>query len=127
MAGRPRYRPTREQRKTVQILAAADMDQEEIAIVIGIDAKTLRANFSDELRNGLVRVRASLLRSLFEAAKRGHVGAQKALLAATSPTPPKAVRRPLLGKKAQAQKDAETASAGTVWDDLINPDRRRAN
>ena len=48
------FEPTEEQRRTVKALSGYGVPQEGIAVHIGIDAKTLRKHFRDELdRNRL--------------------------------------------------------------------------
>ena len=60
--------PTDEQRRTVKALSGYGVPQEGIAIHIGIDAKTLRKHFRDDLDRGSVEATAKVAQSLFHLA-----------------------------------------------------------
>ena len=49
MAGRKAHTPSAEQRKSVEAMSAYGIPQEDIASVIGLDSKTLRKYYSEEL------------------------------------------------------------------------------
>lgn len=66
--GRPHFEPTSEQRLTVQIMSACGMPQEQIAIHIGVDAKTLRKALRAELKNGSETANGLVAQSLFKKA-----------------------------------------------------------
>lgn len=91
------------------------MPQERIARVIGIDAKTLRKHFAEELEIGSAKLEAQLAQNLLRIAQ-GHD--RQALIATifalksrfgwveAAPAPKEAP----LGKKAQRQANAENAA-----------------
>ena len=62
------FDPTEDQRRTVKALAGYGVPQEGIAIHIGIDAKTLRKHFRDELDRGSVEATAKVAQTLFHLA-----------------------------------------------------------
>jgi len=62
------FTPTDEQRRTVRALSGYGVPQEGIAIHIGIDAKTLRKHFRDDLDRGSVEATAKVAQSLFHLA-----------------------------------------------------------
>jgi hypothetical protein len=62
------FTPTDEQRRTVRALSGYGVPQEGIAIHIGIDAKTLRKYFRDDLDRGSVEATAKVAQSLFHLA-----------------------------------------------------------
>jgi hypothetical protein len=62
------FQPTDEQRRTVRALSGYGVPQDGIAIHIGIDAKTLRKHFRDELDRGSVEATAKVAQSLFHLA-----------------------------------------------------------
>jgi hypothetical protein len=109
------------------------MTREEIAIAIGIDRDTLVKHYEAELSKGALERRMEVFQGLHAAAKRGNSGAAKAYLAAEpqlaaalqpeqpdAPTAtPAAPKAPALGKKEQAQVDAQTAPVGTEWGNLL--------
>ena len=47
--GRPAFAPSAEQRKQVETMAGYGIPEEDIALVLGIDPKTLRKHFRLEL------------------------------------------------------------------------------
>jgi len=66
-----RYDPTPEQRRTVKTMAGFGVPQEDIATFLGVDAKTLRKHFRDELDRGTVEANAKVAQSLFQMATQG--------------------------------------------------------
>jgi hypothetical protein len=121
--GRPFFKVTRANRNVVEQLLAVGEKQELIAATIGCSVVTLRAKFGEELKFGAARRRAEVLSMLYRAARTGNVAAIKRLdelmhLSASEGALPKP--KPL-GKKAQAQLDAEMAGEGTSWADLLKP------
>ena len=66
------FEPTEEQRRTVKALSGYGVPQDGIAIHIGIDAKTLRKHFRDELDRGSVEATAKVAQSLFAMATKGN-------------------------------------------------------
>src|ERR1700722_3697261 len=64
----PMFEPTEDQRRTVRALSGYGVPQDGIAIHIGIDAKTLRKHFRDELDRGSVEATAKVAQTLFHLA-----------------------------------------------------------
>lgn len=66
--GRPSFKPTPEQRSSVQLMAGHGWEQDKIAKLLKIQAKTLRKHFREELDNGAVNVEAALVAAQFKRA-----------------------------------------------------------
>src|SRR4051795_11715305 len=64
------------QRRQVEALAAYGIPEADIGRVIGIDPKTLRKHYRDELDLGATKANAQVAGFLFAAAKGGNVTAQ---------------------------------------------------
>jgi hypothetical protein len=62
------FEPTDEQRRTVKALSGYGVPQDGIAIHIGVDPKTLRKHFRDELDRGSVEATAKVAQTLFHLA-----------------------------------------------------------
>ncbi len=62
------FEPTEEQRRTVKALSGYGVPQDGIAIHIGVDPKTLRKHFRDELDRGSVEATAKVAQTLFHLA-----------------------------------------------------------
>lgn len=73
---KPPHEPTPEQRQIVQLHATVGTDQETIARIIGIDPKTLRKHYRDELDVALAKANATIGGALFNKAKNGDTAAQ---------------------------------------------------
>jgi DNA-binding XRE family transcriptional regulator len=73
---RASHKPTDSIRKKVQMLVVAGATQEQVASIIGIDAKTLRKHYREELTNSKTEATASVAGKLFKAAMSGNVTAQ---------------------------------------------------
>jgi hypothetical protein len=73
---RPPHEPTKATRDTVSLHALVGTPQETIASVLGIDAKTLRLHYRDELDHALAKANATIGGSLFNKAKSGDTAAQ---------------------------------------------------
>jgi DNA-binding XRE family transcriptional regulator len=67
----PKHQPTAEQRKTVKAMIGYGITQADIATVIGIDPKTLRLHYPEEIARGAVEANAQVAQSLFQAATKG--------------------------------------------------------
>jgi len=65
---RPRHEPNAFHRRQVEAMAAYGVPEKDIARVIGIDAKTLRKHYRDELDTGQVKATAKVAESLFRKA-----------------------------------------------------------
>jgi len=62
---RPRFIPTDEQRRTVKLMSAYGIKQEEIATMVGLrSTKSLRKHFRRELDRGAIEATAQLVRTL---------------------------------------------------------------
>ncbi|MGE4048655.1 MAG: hypothetical protein AB7F35_27630 [Acetobacteraceae bacterium] len=64
--------PTDEQRRMVRAFAGFGVPQPDIATHLGIDPKTLRRNFREELDRGLIEANAKVAQSLFRMATEGN-------------------------------------------------------
>ena len=70
------HQPDPSQRRQVEALAAYGIPETEISRVVGIDPKTLRKHYRDELDLGETKANAQVAGFLFNAAKSGNVTAQ---------------------------------------------------
>ena len=73
---RPPHQPDPSHRKQVEAMAAYGIPESDIARVLGIDPKTLRKHYRDELDLGATKANAQVAGYLFTAAKGGNVSAQ---------------------------------------------------
>lgn len=105
------------------------MSATNIALRVGLSEPTLRQYYFRELSEGATLARAVLVERQWERAKEGVVGAARFIREEfekgeaavpvgrrAAPAEPKAEK---LGKKAQADADAQTAHKGTSWGDLL--------
>ena len=74
--GRRAHRPDPSQRRQVEALAAYGIPAADISGVVGIDPKTLRKYYREELDFGETKANAQVAGFLFSAAKNGNVTAQ---------------------------------------------------
>ena len=74
--GRRAHQPDPSQRKQVEALAAYGIPEANIAKVIGIDPKTLRKCYREELDLGETKANAQVAGFLFSNARNGNVTAQ---------------------------------------------------
>jgi hypothetical protein len=74
--GRRAHKPDPAQRRQVEAMAAYGIPADDISRVVGIDAKTLRKHYRDELDLGETKANAQIAGFLFNAAKSGNVTAQ---------------------------------------------------
>ena len=74
--GRPAHQPDPAQRKQVEALAAYGIPEGDISRVVGIDPKTLRKHYRDELDLGQTKANAQIAGFLYNSAKNGNVTAQ---------------------------------------------------
>lgn len=125
--GRPPHVPTRETQDMVESLSGFGIPQEDIGRLVGIDPKTLRLHYAEQIELGGIKATAKVAQNLFSmACKPNREGLQAAIFwlrvrahwSEYSPRPP-LVEEPL-GKKAAAEADALTAGQGTEWGHLIN-------
>ncbi|KAB0682020.1 hypothetical protein [Aureimonas leprariae] len=133
--GRPAYRPSLDERQTVEEMKFCGESDATIARSLGISEPTLRKHFVDELNNGHANRRKEVIGLMFQSARSGNVSAQKKLeeigrVAGAEAeferqSKPRAEAR--LGKKEQAKREAETAGAGTDWGDDLDVGSARLN
>jgi hypothetical protein len=69
------HEPTQESRQLVQLHTTVGTDQETIARVLGIDPKTLRKHYRDELDIARAKANATIGGALFNKAKSGDTAA----------------------------------------------------
>jgi hypothetical protein len=131
--GRPPHAPTERDRKTVQAMASYGVPQDEIAFVIGIDAKTLRKHYYRELTIAATVANSTVAQSLFQiATMQDHTAAKVAAAKfwlecragwkrASAEQQERDFAPEFLGKKAQQARAAATAGAGTEWGDDLTP------
>jgi len=65
------FEPTDEQNRQVEALSGLGLPQEQIALIIGCDAKTLRKHFGEKLKIGEAKATAKVAQSLFQKAVSG--------------------------------------------------------
>ncbi len=117
---------------------AAVITQAEIAIVLGVDEKTLRKHYREELDRGIYKANAKVGANLFKIATgTGREAVTAAIFwlktragwSEYSPPPapkspaPKKEQKPL-GKKAQADADAMLPPDDQDWAELVPANRR---
>ena len=71
MMPRPKHEPTEANRQVVKQYAMMGVTQDELARVLGIDAKTLRLYYRDELDLSTIKANVAIGGSLFNKAKSG--------------------------------------------------------
>jgi len=74
--GRRAHRPDPAQRRQVEAMAAYGIPETDISRVVGVDPKTLRKCYREELDLGETKANAQVAGFLFSAAKSGNVTAQ---------------------------------------------------
>ncbi len=67
------HRPDGDTRRMVSELAGVGIRQDEIARIIGIDSRTLRKHYNDELDNAAVKKNLEVANRLYEKALEGDV------------------------------------------------------
>ena len=75
--GRPAYKPTEQDKKTVEMMTACGIPQTEVAVCIGggMTVKTLRKHFRKELLTARTEANAEVANSLFQQAVNGNTSA----------------------------------------------------
>lgn len=121
--GRPSFAKNKENQLLVINLRAAGWSEEQVAIFMQCDPKTLRKHFSRELAHGALFLEGIALQGLTKRALEGNVGALKEVLtiarAANAPAAPRQpAKAPALGKKEQMAASAKAPPQG--WGDLLN-------
>ena len=124
-AGRPAHVPTDDTRTMVESLSGFGIPQTEIARLVGIDPKTLRFHYADQIELGTIKATAKVAQNLFTmACKPTREGLSAAIFwlkvrAGWSEYAPKRVEESP-GKKEAAERDALTAGDGNEWGRLVN-------
>lgn len=132
--GRKSHRPSPQGREKVAVLRGGGATEEEIALQLGLDPKTLRKYYSRELDHGLELARNAALAKLYEKGMQGdgNTAALRAFLAETekgkaakimreqrahrTPVEPVAPAPKPVGKKEARQAEAaEAAEAGSMY------------
>lgn len=67
-AGRPAHQPTKETKDAVQLMAAAGVNHDAIATIVGISDETLRKHYATELEYGNSKVVAAVAGALVKRA-----------------------------------------------------------
>ena len=65
------FEPSADQRRMVQVLSGIGVPQDQIALLIGVDAKTLRKSCRDDLDRGVAEANVKVGQTLFSMATRG--------------------------------------------------------
>lgn len=66
--GRPAHEPTEQSRRQVEAMAGYGVPAEDIGRVLGIDAKTLRKYYREELDTGRVKANSKVAEALYRKA-----------------------------------------------------------
>lgn len=128
MAGRPAFKPTKDQRADVEIMKADGWSNDRIALQLRISRPTLEKAFANELQYGRDTVQLENLKNLRKMAKK-NASAAKQLndrldLAATrrpdgGDEPPAPVKETKLGKKERLQREAENPDTASEMGELM--------
>jgi hypothetical protein len=73
---RKAHQPDPAQRRQVEAMAAYGIPAHDVALVVGVDAKTLRKHYRNELDLGQTKANAQVAGFLFNSARNGNVTAQ---------------------------------------------------
>ena len=68
---RPQFQPTEEQRRLVRTMASFGIPQDDIAVVLEIAPKTLRAHFRSELDRAAIEANARVMGAMYKMATSG--------------------------------------------------------
>src|SRR6187551_2014848 len=74
--GRRAHQPDPALRRQVEAMAAYGIPEPDISRVVGVDPKTLRKHYRDELDLGATKANAQVAGFLFNSARNGNVSAQ---------------------------------------------------
>ena len=120
--GRPAFKPTKEQVYSVGLMASIGIPQDQIAMAIGVDKKTLQLHFRKELDVGSTQMLTRVADSLFRQALAGNVSACIFIMKCRAGWSEHAGRDApgdRLGKKDQLIVDAQNPPAGSKWEGLL--------
>jgi hypothetical protein len=126
--GRASFAKTKENQELVALLRAAGWSQGRIATYLGCDEKTLRKHFSRELQDGADLIEGMALEVTLKKMRSGNSVATTRIFeiidkGRVEPPAPKSKpeeKPEALGKKDQANRDAETAHRESGWGELLN-------
>lgn len=111
--GRPSFKPTDQQRKTVNAMAAYGIPQAEISAVIGCDRNTLMKHFRDELDTAAAQANAKVAESLFRRATGdGPSSVAAAIFWLKARAGWSEIRDQPMGKKESRQEKADQTASG---------------
>ena len=119
--GRPSHTPTDENKRMVEVLSGYGIPTEKIAFVLEIDRKTVEKHYRSQLQRGAAMVEARLIGNLLRISGGTDGTALKAIMFSLNcrfgwsqyaPAP--------LGKKADADLQAQTAHEESDWSGLVN-------
>jgi hypothetical protein len=118
------HSPSEKDRKQVDAMAAYGVPETDIARVLGIDAKTLRKHYRDELDTAHVRANTAVAQSLFKkATSDGPQSVTAAIFWLKTRAGWKDTITQEIGKKEMAVMAAHAAAAiGSEWGDDLKPD-----
>ena len=68
----PPFEPTAEQRRMARAMSGLGLPQEQIALLLEVDPKTLRKHFRDDLDRGMAEANVKVGQSLFNMATQGN-------------------------------------------------------
>lgn len=130
MAGRPEFKPTPETRDQVVKLVACRTSEKDIATRFGIDAKTLRKHFREQLDTGFALYNTEVWLKFAESVLAEPTPAKmkfwtehqdKIAAAGVKDIALEDRATPSLGKKEMKRVEAGQAGVGTVWENLLRP------
>jgi hypothetical protein len=112
-AGRPAFRPTIEQRQTVEEMKFCGDSDEVIARAIGIDTATLAKHFAEELLDGYAQRRREVVSLMFKEARAGNASAIRRLeeIGRMANSDKDAPAKPAAGKPGKKQVQQEEAQS----------------
>ena len=126
-SGRPAHVPTDDSRNMVESLSGFGIPQDEIARLVGVDPKTLRFHYADQIELGGIKATAKVAQNLFTmACKPTREGLSAAIFwlkvraGWSEYAPPRSKAEEPLGKKEAAERDALTAGDDNEWGRLVN-------
>lgn len=73
--GRPSHKVTPDNRKLVETVSGLGLPHEQIGSLLGIDDKTLRKHYRQELDQGIAKANSNVVKSLYSKAAGGDVTA----------------------------------------------------
>lgn len=114
----------------VQSMTGYGIRQDDIAGILHIHPDTLRKHFHEEINRGVTLANTAVAQNLHSIAMgKGREAVTAAIFwlkcragwSETSPAPRSPqLAEPQLGKKEQAQLDAQTAEVGTKWSEFVH-------